>query len=215
MWGGWTAARTLAEQAIAHDQSATTATATASAPAATDDGQREPQPQAIAVPLTVGPDVDHDVDDDVGEVDADAGSPRFRFSELFAGVGGFRVALESLGGECVMASEINPWAKKLYSLNFEASDGHNDSRLAAAAAAAATGTHTCTAGTAADGADAAMPTPPPVATATIPAAATVMQGSVQLVDAAAVPAHEILTGGFPCQPFTSSGAMYVFVLRRR
>ena len=32
---------------------------------------------------------------------------RFRFAELFAGIGGFRVGLDALGGECVWASELD------------------------------------------------------------------------------------------------------------
>ena len=43
----------------------------------------------------------------------------FRFAELFAGIGGFRISLESLGGECVFASEIDGHAAATYSLNFE------------------------------------------------------------------------------------------------
>jgi len=30
----------------------------------------------------------------------------FRFVDLFSGIGGFRLALESLGGRCVMSSDI-------------------------------------------------------------------------------------------------------------
>lgn len=41
----------------------------------------------------------------------------FTFAELFAGVGGFRVALEPLGGECVFASEIADGASAIYTLN--------------------------------------------------------------------------------------------------
>ena len=32
----------------------------------------------------------------------------FRFVELFAGIGGFRLALEALGGQCVFSSELEP-----------------------------------------------------------------------------------------------------------
>ena len=32
---------------------------------------------------------------------------KFRYCELFAGIGGFRIALDALGGECVFASEID------------------------------------------------------------------------------------------------------------
>eukprot|EP00756_Hemistasia_phaeocysticola_P053928 Hpha_TRINITY_DN29876_c0_g1::TRINITY_DN29876_c0_g1_i1::g.3015::m.3015/K00558/DNMT1, dcm; DNA (cytosine-5)-methyltransferase 1 len=43
---------------------------------------------------------------------------RFTFAELFAGIGGFRVGLEALGGECIFASEIDVAARRLYSRNF-------------------------------------------------------------------------------------------------
>ncbi len=42
----------------------------------------------------------------------------FRFVDLFAGIGGFRLALESLGGKCVMSSEIEPKARLTYHANF-------------------------------------------------------------------------------------------------
>mmetsp|Transcript_31824 Transcript_31824/g.46826 ORF Transcript_31824/g.46826 Transcript_31824/m.46826 type:complete len:485 (+) Transcript_31824:33-1487(+) len=42
----------------------------------------------------------------------------FRFCELFAGIGGFRVGLESLGGQCIFSSEMDPYASSTYQLNF-------------------------------------------------------------------------------------------------
>lgn len=41
-----------------------------------------------------------------------------RFVDLFAGIGGFRLALESLGCRCVMSSEINTFARQTYAANF-------------------------------------------------------------------------------------------------
>lgn len=38
----------------------------------------------------------------------------FKYIELFAGIGGFRSALDTLGGECVFASEIDKYATKSY-----------------------------------------------------------------------------------------------------
>ena len=47
-----------------------------------------------------------------------AGHETFTFVELFAGVGGFRCALERLGGRCVWACEIEHQARRLYRENF-------------------------------------------------------------------------------------------------
>lgn len=41
-----------------------------------------------------------------------------RFVDLFAGLGGFHVAMERLGNRCVLASEIDPELQRLYALNF-------------------------------------------------------------------------------------------------
>jgi len=38
----------------------------------------------------------------------------YKFIDLFAGIGGFHLALHQLGAECVFASEINPYARKTY-----------------------------------------------------------------------------------------------------
>lgn len=42
----------------------------------------------------------------------------FTFIDLFAGIGGFRIALQNLGGKCVFTSEWNKDAQKTYKNNF-------------------------------------------------------------------------------------------------
>lgn len=41
-----------------------------------------------------------------------------RFIDLFAGIGGFRLAMESFGATCIFSSEIDEYAKKTYFENF-------------------------------------------------------------------------------------------------
>ncbi|HDN2513411.1 TPA: DNA cytosine methyltransferase [Providencia rettgeri] len=43
---------------------------------------------------------------------------KFTFIDLFAGIGGFRLALQNLGGECVFSSEWDEYSKKTYKANF-------------------------------------------------------------------------------------------------
>eukprot|EP00928_Gymnodinium_smaydae_P028898 TRINITY_DN21915_c0_g1_i3.p1 TRINITY_DN21915_c0_g1~~TRINITY_DN21915_c0_g1_i3.p1 ORF type:complete len:576 (-),score=136.39 TRINITY_DN21915_c0_g1_i3:127-1782(-) len=81
--------------------------------------------------------------------DSEGGAP-FRFVELFAGIGGFRLGLEPLGGRCVLAVEIDEGARAIYEANF---------------------------------------------------AGERCLGDVVALDAGDVPAHDVLTAGFPCQPF--------------
>lgn len=82
----------------------------------------------------------------------------FRFIELFAGIGGFRVGLEALGGRCVFASEMHPTAQAVYRDNL----------------------------------------PQDVS-------ADILVGDIRSVASEDVPEHEILTAGFPCQPFSALG----------
>lgn len=79
---------------------------------------------------------------------------KFRFGELFAGIGGFRIGLESIGGTCVYASEVDEAAKATYSLNF----GSNE-----------------------------------------------LFGDIGDVYPEDLPEIDILTAGFPCQPFSVRG----------
>ena len=43
---------------------------------------------------------------------------QFTFIDLFAGIGGFRIAMQEQGGKCVFSSEWDPYAKKTYEANF-------------------------------------------------------------------------------------------------
>jgi DNA (cytosine-5)-methyltransferase 1 len=45
-------------------------------------------------------------------------NPKFTFIDLFAGIGGFRLALQNLGGECVFSSEWDKMAQRTYYANF-------------------------------------------------------------------------------------------------
>lgn len=48
---------------------------------------------------------------------------KFRFIDLFAGIGGFHQAMKFLGGECVMAAEINQACVETYNKNFTTYEG--------------------------------------------------------------------------------------------
>jgi len=85
----------------------------------------------------------------------------FTFAELFAGIGGFRLALESVGGQCVFASEMHPTARAVYLENWLGGPGSSQE-------------HT-------------------------------LAGDLRLVPTEEVPEHDVLVGGFPCQPFSSLG----------
>ena len=45
-------------------------------------------------------------------------NPYFHFIDLFAGIGGFRLAFQNLGGSCVFSSEWDKFAQKTYFTNF-------------------------------------------------------------------------------------------------
>jgi len=44
--------------------------------------------------------------------------PTFTFIDLFAGMGGFRLAMQAQGGKCIFSSEWNTFAQKTYYANF-------------------------------------------------------------------------------------------------
>ena len=77
----------------------------------------------------------------------------FTFIELFAGIGGFRIAFENAGGTCRFASEWDKYAAQTYELNF----GQKP------------------------------------------------DGDITKIPIDNIPDHDILTAGFPCQPFSIAG----------
>jgi DNA (cytosine-5)-methyltransferase 1 len=79
--------------------------------------------------------------------------PKFEFIDLFAGIGGIRMAFQELGGKCVFTSEWNSYSKKTYETNF----------------------------------------------------GEVPFGDITKINEKDIPNHDILLGGFPCQPFSIAG----------
>jgi DNA (cytosine-5)-methyltransferase 1 len=77
----------------------------------------------------------------------------FTFIDLFAGIGGLRIAFEKNGCHCVFSSEWDPSSQKTYAANFNE-------------------------------------TP---------------HGDITKIKEEDIPEHDILTAGFPCQPFSSIG----------
>ena len=86
----------------------------------------------------------------------------FKFIDLFAGIGGFHIALSDLGGTCVFASEIDEDAQNIYRKNFQ----HEMKG--------------------------------PIVGDIIP----LTENTVSKL----IPEHDVLAAGFPCQPFSKSGA---------
>lgn len=80
-------------------------------------------------------------------------NPDFTFIDLFAGIGGFRLAFQRQNGKCVFTSEWDKNAQKTYEANF----------------------------------------------------GEVPFGDITKVDEKQIPKHDILLGGFPCQPFSLAG----------
>jgi DNA (cytosine-5)-methyltransferase 1 len=54
---------------------------------------------------------------------------KFKFIDLFAGIGGFHQALANFGGECVFASEIDPYAIETYEANYKIDSNHDITKI--------------------------------------------------------------------------------------
>ncbi|OUN03220.1 DNA (cytosine-5-)-methyltransferase [Alistipes onderdonkii] len=88
---------------------------------------------------------------------------KFKFIDLFAGIGGIRLAYQNLGGQCVFTSEWNDFARKTYEANF----------------------------------------------------GEVPFGDITKIQESAIPDHDILLAGFPCQPFSIAGVSKKNALGRK
>jgi len=81
------------------------------------------------------------------------GKSFFTFIDLFAGIGGTRLAFEKAGGKCVFSSEWNKFSQETYAANF----------------------------------------------------GEIPDGDITGISEEAIPDHDILIAGFPCQPFSIAG----------
>lgn len=100
----------------------------------------------------------------------------FRFIDLFAGIGGFHHALSRLGGECVLTCEIDADCRTVYRHSFSGT-GQNGHVLIRDIREI---------------------------TRTITSDPNALRPREHI--ATLVPDHEVLCAGFPCQPFSKSGA---------
>ncbi|KAJ1548051.1 hypothetical protein HK405_004331 [Cladochytrium tenue] len=103
-------------------------------------------------------------------------APGLRYVELFAGIGGFRVALDSLGGQCVFSSEISADVRETYLRNFGSGEDKEEDDVPDR-----------------DDEDDA------------PRVKGTVFGDITEVEADDIPDHEVLTAGFPCQSFCKVG----------
>ena len=80
-------------------------------------------------------------------------NPEFTFIDLFAGIGGIRLAFQNLFGKCVFTSEWDTYSQMTYQANF----------------------------------------------------GELPHGDITKISEIDIPDHDILLGGFPCQPFSLAG----------
>lgn len=118
--------------------------------------------------------------DVVAAAAGEARAASFSFVDLFAGIGGFHLALgrgyDGLGGHCVLTSEIDRQARRVYRDNFGGLVKGDIRKVIARSA----------------GAD-VWPEDPDD---------DLLRGAAEL------PEHDVLAAGFPCQPFSKSGAQH-------
>ena len=82
----------------------------------------------------------------------------FLFSDIFAGIGGFRIAFRKAGYSCIYSLENNKYCRETYVKNFH----------------------------------------------------ELPENNIEDIDINAIPRHDVLIAGFPCQPFSISGKLKGF-----
>lgn len=79
----------------------------------------EPQPPADGTSVAERSPLDYDLFPDLYNVPfPPPAHPKFTFIDLFAGIGGFRIAMQNLGGRCIYSSEFDRAAQLSYLANF-------------------------------------------------------------------------------------------------
>ena len=78
-----------------------------------ENGESIPSPLALEMLRIIGENKKREVPD-----------ARFRFIDLFAGIGGLRVGFENIGGKCVFTSEWDRFAAETYRKNFREDPEH-------------------------------------------------------------------------------------------
>jgi DNA (cytosine-5)-methyltransferase 1 len=110
-----------------------------------------------------------------------------KYISLFAGIGGFDLALQRQGHECVYVNEWDKYAAQIYEKNFcnqQASEIEQDGkRRNGNANQRGTDVHN----------------------RSIPALCHVDTRSITVVSTDDIPEHDLLVGGFPCQAFSIAG----------
>jgi DNA (cytosine-5)-methyltransferase 1 len=110
---------------------------------------------------------------------------KFKFVDLFAGIGGIRKPFNNIGGKCVLTCEWDDYAQKTYKANWRSADDHefvSDIKSITQ----------------------------PKGRDELPLTAKAQADHIEK----AMPSHDVLLAGFPCQPFSIAGVSKKNALNR-